>query len=96
MSKSHAELIALWPSLSEFAAAIAVNYDQAKLMKRRNSIAVEHWPKLVEDAARRGFADINYTSLVDAVVARRGALRRSRVPVSAPAHAGSNVVASSA
>lgn len=79
MSKSHADIIGLWLSTADFAAAIGVDYNQAKLMRRRNSIPVEYWPEVVADAQRRGFAGISYETLVVAVVARRRAIRRARV-----------------
>lgn len=53
-----------WPSLGEFAADLNVSYESAKAMKRRGSIAVQHWPALIESAVQRGIHGINAERLV--------------------------------
>ena len=67
----HAEIIALWPSLAEFAAAIAVDYGTAKQMRRRKSIPDEYRPAVVADAAARGIAGITFELLTTTAPARR-------------------------
>lgn len=57
-------IIALWPSLSEFAADIDVDVNTAKQMRRRGSIAVRHWPALVVAARKRGYTFITTDVLV--------------------------------
>lgn len=42
------ELIDLWPTIGEFAADVGCGYEAARQMRRRGSIAPEHWPKVVE------------------------------------------------
>lgn len=58
------QIIGQWPSLSEFAADIGVNYDTAKAMRRRDSIAPAHWPVIVEAAKRRGIRGVSLERLV--------------------------------
>ncbi|WP_136617028.1 MULTISPECIES: hypothetical protein [Mesorhizobium] len=65
---THADVINLWPSLTEFAADIAVEYGTAKAMRRRESIPVEYWPALIRKAEERQIAGINPASLLDAAV----------------------------
>lgn len=46
--KSHRDIINLWGSVADFARDIAVGYEAASKMKKRNSIAAHHWQKIVE------------------------------------------------
>jgi hypothetical protein len=57
------DLIGLWPSLSDFAADLAVPYDTAKGMRRRGKIAPNYWTTLVEAAARRDIAGPSFELL---------------------------------
>lgn len=41
-------LIDMWPTIGEFATAVGCGYEAARQMRRRNSIAPEHWSKVVE------------------------------------------------
>lgn len=57
-------LIDMWPSIAEFAADLDVGYEAAKQMRRRNSVAVEHWPRLMEACRQRGISGINAEHMV--------------------------------
>jgi hypothetical protein len=46
--------------------ALAVNPSTASEMKRRRSIPVAYWPRLIEAAGERGIAGITYEVLVNA------------------------------
>lgn len=49
---------------SAFASALGLNLSTASEMRRRSSIPVRYWPRLVEVARERGIAGISYDSLV--------------------------------
>lgn len=59
----HREVIDLWPSMSEFADAVGEAYGTVKAMRRRNSIPVNYWPRLIADAERRNFQGVTYEAL---------------------------------
>ncbi len=51
---SFSDVIALWPSLADFAAEVGVPYGHAKQWRMRDSIPAARWTALVEAAERRG------------------------------------------
>ena len=65
MSKTFADLIGTWPrgtdksgtrkltSIGTFAADIGVTYSHAQIMRYRNSIGADYWPKVVSAAKLR-------------------------------------------
>lgn len=67
---THADIINLWPSLSDFASDLALEYGTAKAMRRRNSIPPNHWRTIVEKADERGIDGVSYEALADAAAAR--------------------------
>ncbi|MCM2293062.1 hypothetical protein NAC44_12090 [Allorhizobium sp. BGMRC 0089] len=46
-------LIEQWPTITEFAAEVGCGYEAARQMRRRQSIAPEHWPKIVSASRAR-------------------------------------------
>ena len=68
---THADIINKWPSLSDFADDLAVEYGTAKAMRRRASIPVNHWPKVMAKAAARGIEGISLDVLVASVARER-------------------------
>lgn len=64
---THADIINLWPSLSDFAFDLSIEYGTAKAMRRRNSIPPNHWRLLVERASARGLGGVTYEALASAV-----------------------------
>ncbi|NTF54388.1 hypothetical protein G6L12_05700 [Agrobacterium rhizogenes] len=53
MSKIPASISALideWPTITEFAAEVGCGYEAARQMRRRQSIAPEHWANVVAAA----------------------------------------------
>lgn len=59
----HSEVIGTWPSLSEFAADIGVEYGTAKAMRRRSSIPPQHWVAVVKAAEARGYIAVTYEAM---------------------------------
>jgi hypothetical protein len=60
---THADIIAKWPSLPEFAADLGVQYGTAKQWKRRSSIPDNYWLHVVGAAAARDFAGVTLEAL---------------------------------
>lgn len=58
------EVFAGFSGTSAFAAAMGLNLSTASEMRRRSSIPVRYWPKLVEAARERGIEGISFDSLV--------------------------------
>jgi hypothetical protein len=48
------ELLGLWDTPKELSLALGTLYVTAQLMKRRRSVGVDHWPRLIEAAAAKG------------------------------------------
>lgn len=69
---THADLINLWPSISEFAADLSVEYGTAKAMRRRSSIPSEYWLAVVRSAEARGIVGVSLEALAAAVAAPTG------------------------
>lgn len=54
-----AELMALWPSISDFARDINLKKpSHGTVMKLRGSIDVDHWPAVIAAAEKRAIADV--------------------------------------
>ncbi|AXV15089.1 hypothetical protein CYG48_04870 [Neorhizobium sp. SOG26] len=68
---THAEIINKWPSLSDFADDLGIQYGTAKAMRRRGSIPPEHWLKVTYQAVCRGIPGITLEVLA-AAVAKQG------------------------
>jgi hypothetical protein len=58
------EIFAGFSGTSAFAVALGLNLSTASEMRRRSSIPVRYWPKLVEAARERGLDGITFDSLV--------------------------------
>lgn len=53
-------LIANWKTIAEFAVDVGCGYEAARQMRRRESIAPEHWSKVVEVATAKGIDGVSY------------------------------------
>lgn len=53
-------LIDLWPTIGHFAADVGCGYEAARQMRRRSSIAPEHWPKVVEASHARQIEGVTF------------------------------------
>ena len=53
-------LIDKWKTIAEFAADVGCGYEAARKMRERNSIAPEHWGKVVEASAARDIEGVTY------------------------------------
>lgn len=63
MSNAPASISALieqWPTITEFAAEVGCGYEAARQMRRRQSIAPEHWPKVVSVSAARKIEGVTF------------------------------------
>lgn len=45
------DLISRWPTIAAFAAAVGCGYEAARKMRDRESIAPEHWQRVIAAAA---------------------------------------------
>jgi len=53
------ELIGRWKSIADFAADVGCEYEAARQMKLRNSIAPWHWPSVIKAAEKRGVSGVS-------------------------------------
>lgn len=53
-------LIDTWSTIAEFATEVGCGYEAARQMRRRESIAPEHWAKVIDAAAAKGIAGVTY------------------------------------
>ncbi len=53
-------LIAEWPTIVEFASAVGCGYEAARQMRRRGSIAPEHWNNVVAASQSRKIEGITF------------------------------------
>ena len=66
MTQSVSELIELWPEprIANFGRDIGTTVEHAATIKKRNSIPVRFWPRVVEGAHGRSIPDVSYDLLV--------------------------------
>lgn len=64
---THAEIIKKWPTLSDFADDLGVQYGTAKAMRRRGSIPPEHWLTVISKACDREIEGVTLEVLATAV-----------------------------
>lgn len=64
------DLLTLW-TVTELAADLSVPYPTAGAMRRRGYVAVVHWPRLVDAAARKGI-QLTMGELAEMAASRRG------------------------
>lgn len=55
---SISDLIGRWPTIGEFAASIGCGYEAARQMRKRESIAPEHWDNVVSASRRKGIEGV--------------------------------------
>lgn len=60
---THANIIAKWPSVAEFARDLGLNYQTARFMKRRKSIPPRYWRKVAQAAEDRGIRGVSLEKL---------------------------------
>lgn len=53
-------LIAVWPTIAEFASDVGCGYEAARQMRRRESIAPDHWPTVIAAADRKGIEGVTF------------------------------------
>lgn len=58
------DLIDSWGKISEFARDVGCGYEAARQMRRRDSIAPEHWDKVVNACSKRGLNGVTYVWLL--------------------------------
>jgi hypothetical protein len=57
---SISDLIATWGKLTEFAADVGCGYEAARKMRDRESIAPEHWARVISASEARGIEGVTY------------------------------------
>jgi len=57
------DLIDSWGKISDFARDVGCGYEAARQMRRRDSIAPEHWDKVVSACSKRGVKGVTYVWL---------------------------------
>ena len=67
---THTDIINLWPSVSDFAVDLGVEYGTAKAMRRRGSIPSEYWLKVEAGATSREISGVSLQVLAEAVAER--------------------------
>lgn len=60
---SFSDLISHWDRIADFARDVGCGYEAARQMKRRDSIAPEHWGAVVEACEKRGLRGVNLSLL---------------------------------
>lgn len=78
--QSFDDVLALWASPKALSDDLRIPYVNAQAMKNRGSIAVDHWPRLIELLAERGYA-----VTADDLLKMRAALREPGEPAKASA-----------
>ena len=68
-----ADLMGLWPSVSEFARDIGVQPTHAHVMKVRGSIPSARWAAVVEAAKTRGIPGVTFEKLAELAARRKAA-----------------------
>lgn len=64
---THTEIINLWPSLSDFADDLGIQYGTAKAMRRRGVIPSEYWLTATVAADGRSISGVTLEALASAV-----------------------------
>jgi hypothetical protein len=72
-----AELLDNWPTPKALSADLDVPYINAQQMKRRRSVDVAHWPRLIDLLAAKGIALTN-DDLVAMAIKRREVAREGQ------------------
>lgn len=54
------DLIGKWDKLTEFAADVGCGYEAARKMRDRESIAPEHWPKVIAASQAKDIPGVTY------------------------------------
>lgn len=76
------DVLGLWETPKALSDDLGTLYVTAQLMKRRRSIGVDHWPRLIELLAARGYA-VTSDSLLNMQRLRREETRQQRRRVAA-------------
>lgn len=71
--KSISELIAEWPTIGDFALEVGCGYEAARQMRRRESIAPEHWHRVIEVSRKRGLQGVTLDWLAKQRIQTRAA-----------------------
>lgn len=71
------DVLSLWESPKALSDALGVPYINAQAMKARKSIAVDHWPKLIEALKSQGYS-LSNDELVAMAIKRREGVREGQ------------------
>lgn len=56
---SISDLISKWPNIAAFANDVGCGYEAARQMRRRESIAPEHWDRVISASDHRGIPGVS-------------------------------------
>lgn len=65
-------LIDTWPTIAEFSAEVGCGYEAARQMRRRESIAPEHWANVISASEARQIDGVTYEWLAKQRAAASG------------------------
>ncbi|GGD31061.1 hypothetical protein GCM10011335_37640 [Aureimonas glaciei] len=54
------DLIARWPTIAQFSVDVGCGYEAARQMRRRGSIAPEHWYRVVSACKKRDIQGVSF------------------------------------
>ena len=57
-------LIDAWGTIAEFADDIGCGYEAARKMRRRNSVAPEHWQQIISASKAKGLEGVSFEWLL--------------------------------
>ncbi|WP_019170701.1 hypothetical protein [Pseudaminobacter salicylatoxidans] len=69
---SISDLISNWRTIAEFASDVGCGYEAARKMRDRDSIAPEHWAKVIVASEVRGISGVTYEWLARCRAASAG------------------------
>lgn len=52
------DLISKWPTIADFASEVGIGYEAARQMRRRESIAPEHWVRVISACHDKGIPGV--------------------------------------
>lgn len=72
------DLIDRWPTIGEFARSIGCEYEAARQMRLRSSIAPEHWPRVIKASKKQGVTGVTNDWLIAQRTAKKPRFTQSQ------------------
>lgn len=80
---SHRAIIDAWPTLTDFASDTGISYGNAKAMRRRDRIGLEHVAAVVGAASTRGISGVTADLIAELAAEKAAALKESNATATA-------------